>query len=137
MSLFQIGDFVLSSGDKSSFKIDCDALTQADLRALALMISKLVGSFSSVEGVPGGGLLLAEALRLHQAADLNNPHLIVDDVLTTGSSLERAKVFRFGFGRHEGKVIGAVVFARGRCPWWVKSLFQMPEALWVKQEVGK
>lgn len=135
MNLFQSGDFTLSSGKKSAWKLECDSLTDADIVTLAAMIRQLVGPFGSVEGVPRGGLRLAHALCEFAKPTASGSHLIVDDVLTTGASMERALDRRKGgsLGVTLGGVpyVGAVVFARGPCPSWVKALFQMPKELWV------
>lgn len=64
--------------------------------------------------MPRGGLRLAEALKLYVT---EGALLIVDDVLTTGASMEE-----FRNGR---EALGAVIFARGHCPSWVVPLFQM------------
>lgn len=132
MNLFQLGDFTLASGMRSAWKIDCDALADDDIAALAKMIADMVKPFGSAEGVPRGGLRLAEALRHHVCPALTFaplPHLIVDDVLTTGGSMERLRYERGGVGGIRGdgaRIIGAVIFARGPCPGWIKPLFQMP-----------
>jgi hypothetical protein len=138
VNLFQLGDFTLSSGAKSKWKLECDALGDDDWRALAEMIRQLVGPFSSVEGVPRGGLKLAELLRPH--AELAGPHLIVDDVLTSGGSMERLRERRrgentFSSGYEGPEFAGAVVFARGQCPHWIKAIFQMPECFWLTPKV--
>jgi hypothetical protein len=132
MSLFHLGDFTLHTGARSSWKIDCDALTDEDITTLTVMIRAFAGPYSSVEGVPRGGLRLAEALR--PFVSLKGPHLIVDDVLTTGGSMERAKTVYRGEvpARQWAKVIGVVLFARGQCPHWVRPLFQLPEYFWAK-----
>jgi orotate phosphoribosyltransferase len=136
VNLFQLGDFVLNSGAKSRWKLECDALSEDDWKALAQMVRQVVGTFSSVEGVPRGGLRLASCLE--HLRDLQGPHLIVDDVLTTGGSLEKAKTefmerWTFSSGEYQGpQIIGGVVFARGQCPIWVRSVFQTPEVLWTK-----
>lgn len=136
MHLFQLGDFVLNSGARSSWKIECDALADEDWESLALMIHDVVGPFRSVEGVPGGGLMLASFLKGKTTA--NAPHLIVDDVLTTGGSMELARTaFWKGIGKRDEGIIGAVVFARGPCPSWITPLFQMPEKLWVRKSALK
>ncbi len=126
-NLFQRGAFLLSSGRHSPWKIDCDALAGEDWEALAEMIHALVGPFSSVEGVPRGGLALAERLRRSRHA--RGPHLIVDDVLTTGASMERLRAACAPAGAdtspRRDAITGAVVFARGPCPPWVRPLFQM------------
>ena len=118
--LFQRGDFMLHSGARSDFKIDCDALTDTDLDTLACLIAERVEPFVRVRGIPTGGLKLARALAcfaVHQSQRL----LIVDDVLTTGGSMEIAKF-------DVPSAIGAVIFARGPCPDWIMPLFQMTEA---------
>jgi orotate phosphoribosyltransferase len=116
MNLFQLGDFTLHTGQKSLWKIDCDALTKEDWATLARMIYGIVPSFSFIEGVPSGGLALAEALQLYRSSV--GELLIVDDVLTTGTSMEELRAGR--------DAIGVVVFARRPCPPWIKALFQMP-----------
>jgi len=111
MTLFKRGDFQLHSGDLSSWKIDCDALTDEDIETLAWMIADRF-MFGSVEGVPSGGLRLAEALaRWARTGKL----LIVDDVLTTGASMEEQRAGR--------EAIGVVIFARRACPDWVTPVF--------------
>lgn len=128
MSLFQLGNFTLNSGAVSAWKLECDALTDDDWQALARMVQQMVGPFSSVEGVPRGGLKLAECLK--PLCSLAGPHLIVDDVLTTGGSMERMRQDAMD-NRSIRIVTGAVVFARGQCPLWVKPLFQMPQCFWL------
>lgn len=96
--LFQRGDFTLSSGRKSHFKIECDALTDADWAALAeTFFEAYGGGWGAVEGVPRGGLAFARHLSkysmtreeclkersLYAWVDV----LVVDDVATTGNSL--------------------------------------------------
>lgn len=124
MNLFQSGTFKLHSGALSSFKIDCDALTDNDLSTLVLMVAKMVGKFGSVEGVPTGGILLAEALGKY-IDPTSHTYLIVDDVLTTGRSMEELRSSYIATD-----VVGAVLFARGQCPSWIKPLWQLHESLW-------
>ena len=114
-NLFQLGNFKSHSGEVLPWKIDCDALTPENWNCLAYMIAEKVGGFGKLEGVPRGGLALVEALKFHRYR--SGPFLIVDDVLTTGRSMEEQ--------RNGRDAIGAVVFARGPCPSWVTSLFQM------------
>lgn len=118
MSLFIKQDITLNSGLKSGFKIECDALTDEDIECLAHLISKTV-KFSFVVGVPTGGLRLAKALEQYRTPDYKLPTLICDDVLTTGGSMEREKI------KQKHSCIGAVIFARGRCPNWVTPLLQL------------
>lgn len=126
MSIFQLGEFTLNSGNKSKWKLECDALTDDDIAAIAEMIQHMVGPFCCVSGVPCGGLRLAAALHPH--VSVQGPILIVDDVLTTGGSMERHASTIY----HELPLAGAVIFARGPCPNWIKPLFQIHESMWLK-----
>jgi len=113
-SLFQRGLFILHSGGRSSWKIDCDTLEEEDILTLAEMIETIVPKFGLVEGVPTGGLRLAEKMKFYIS---EGPLLIIDDVLSTGVSMEEHRAGR--------EAIGAVIFARGKCPSWVIPLFTM------------
>ena len=117
MPLFQSGDFTLHSGGRSPFKIDCDALSSDDLCALAALVAKTI-QFGMVEGVPRGGLRFAWILQNYLT---DGPLLIVDDVLTTGTSMEEY--------RNDREAIGVVLFARGPCPKWVTPVFSLGEQL--------
>lgn len=124
--LFQRGEFTLASGAKSSWKIECDALTDEDWQTLALMLVEVLPPFGWVEGVPRGGLPLAAALRPHVTS---GPCLIADDVWTTGGSMNR---YADGCAEAVMGWMGAVVFARGPLPthplaWPVTALFTMAE----------
>ena len=123
-ALFQSGSFALHSGGLSNWKIDCDALSDADIETLALMIAEEVGDFGTVEGVPSGGLRLSRVLAVHVS---EGPLLIVDDVLTTGESMEEQRADR--------EAVGAVIFARGMCPSWVTPLFAFGSILAAREAV--
>lgn len=115
-NLFQLGNFKSHSGEVLPWKIDCDGLTDGDWICLSWMIIKKLQIYpGKVEGVPKGGLVL-EGILVKYSTE-NGPLLIVDDVLTTGESMEEQRAGRYA--------IGAVVFARGPCPSWVTPLFQM------------
>lgn len=116
--LFQRGLFRLHSGTEANWKIECDALTREDVATLAMLIAERVGAFSSVEGVPRGGIRLEEELRTFQSN--SGPLLIVDDVCTTGGSLE---------AQRDGRpAVGYVLFSRGAQPSWVRALFTMADS---------
>ncbi len=120
MNLFEKKRWTMHSGATSDFKIECDALTSDDWDTIAYLISKHF-SFVNVVGVPRGGLALAKALRKHK--NTLGPLLIVDDVLTTGASMEDERDVYLE--RYNNNIIGVVVFARGRCPSWVTPIFSM------------
>lgn len=124
MSLFERKHFISHAGLPLEWKVECDALTDDDWETLALMISERC-KFSYVEGIPRGGMKLANALQKYCYRSLQSrdfPLLIVDDVCTTGKSLEVQRG-----GRKD--VIGFVVFSRNRnlLPNWCG-------ALWVSGE---
>lgn len=122
--LFQRGRFELHSGEVSFFKIDCDALSDEDINTLAMMLAQRLPPFGTVEGVPTGGKRIADALRVYArpgpqrrgsfgAKEL----LIVDDVWTTGGSMEAYRAGR--------DALGAVIFARRQPADWVTPLFTL------------
>ena len=86
MNLFQKVDFISHAGLPLSWKIECDALTEDDWKGLARMImDHETRSFGSVEGIPRGGIPLANALSEYAT---EGPPMIVDDVYTTGKSFD-------------------------------------------------
>lgn len=119
MNLLTLGEFRSHSGLTLPFKVECDALTKEDLDTAAAYIAKVVGPFSAVEGVPRGGLRLANALwpHSHQGGGL----LIVDDVWTTGASMHEQRAGR--------KAKGAVLFAWNIPDWWVDAVFVLGSAI--------
>src|ERR1700704_2776061 len=124
MNLFRLGKFELHSGQGTDFKIDCDGLTDEEIDALAYYGSKLV-KFSEVIGIPstrGGidnGARIARAMLPFTST---GPLLIVDDVLTTGRSMNEMK-------KQYPNAIGLVIFARQKPPQWVKTIFQLERNL--------
>lgn len=118
MSLFQAKEFVGHSGGVLEWKIDCDYLNSLDIDCFAQLIARRF-KFSTVYGVPRGGSLLANALRDHTNHWAPNT-LIVDDVLTTGGSMEEFKEHLLNEGiDDEENIQGVVLVARGACPFWV------------------
>ncbi len=137
-NLLQLGDFTLNSGKKSFFKLECDAFTDDDWKCIAELVYNMIGVFSSVEGIPRGGTKLAELLQPYVSG--SGPHLIVDDIWTTGGSMQRAWQAKH---RANGEpdwisphnyILGAVVIARGPIEPWVKALFTINHALWLPVE---
>jgi len=122
MSLFQLGDFTLHSGEKSSFKIECDELTRRDWDCLAKLIVERAGLFRETIGIPDGGCELAERIRYHDTGKDEHPLLIVDDVYTTGASMREMRRMLPPLT----PVIGWVAFARRPVQEpWIKALFTL------------
>ena len=117
MALFRTGIFTLHSGDTSTLKIDCDALTVDDWETISVQVAQRF-KFGSVVGVPSGGIPFARAMLPYVEDDIRYT-LIVDDVLTTGASMEHERA------RCSGRTIGVVLFARGPCPEWIHPVFRM------------
>lgn len=116
----QMAQITLNSGRTSAFKIECDEITDSEIGAAACLFARILPPFSGIEGVPRGGIRLARALE--RAVCDEGPLLIVDDVLTTGGSIERHRAGR--------DAIGAVLFSRGPCPEWITPLFTLHRGLW-------
>lgn len=122
--LFVDEPFRSHSGLDFSWKIDCDALTDADLATLAARVYHKLGHFHRVVGVPRGGLRFAAALEPYASPKVYGVTLVVDDVLTTGASIEEVRD-----SLATDYVIGIVIFARAPCPRWIRPIFSL--APWV------
>lgn len=121
----QLADLTLNSGRRSSFKIECDDLTDDEVAAGCALLAKVLPPFGSVAGVPTGGLRLEEAMASHLTPAPNLPLLIIDDVWTTGGSIRRF-VDKYAWP----EIITAVFFARGPTPPNVTVLFSLHPGLW-------
>lgn len=130
MNLIQTGDFTLNSGRKSFFKFDCDAFTEKDWEGAAELIRRRVGPFGIVMGVPRGGIALQLLLSSHIHFDSKRV-LLVDDVLTTGGSMESMRA-TFKSELPDFDIVGAVVIARGPCPEWITPVLRVDEFFWDK-----
>ncbi len=119
MPLFVRGLFRSHAERELSWKINCDALSDEDLETIAEVIAKKF-NFSRVVGIPTGGERLAAALQKYCLEQKSYPILLVDDVLTTGGSMETERK------KYSQEVIGFVIFARGPCPNWIHVLCQLP-----------
>jgi len=124
MSLFNAGVFSLHSGAHSDFIIDCDYLSNEDLAALAAVAKKRCPwLWGTTVGIPRGGLRFAEAMKPHNFK--RHPGVIlVDDVLTTGSSFTEHREVLVAHGTPFDKVRGICIFARQEPPDWVWPLFR-------------
>ena len=121
MTLFAEGEFEARSG-VLPWKVECDALTDADWKWAAARVAERFW-IRDIHGVPTGGMKFANALKEHR--DQNGEYLlIVDDVLTTGASMEAAR-------RNSARVligvprVGIVMFARVRPAAWVEPIWQL------------
>lgn len=125
MTLFSSGKFESHSGIELPFKIDCDYLNNEDIGCIAKYIASKC-SFGMVFGIPSGGDRLTEALEQYVEPDAPFNVLIVDDVLTTGSSMEYEKA-SMPTQVHQDDIIGWVIFARIEPPKWINYMFKTQE----------
>ena len=126
MSLFTKKNFIGHAGGELDWKIECDDLTDEDWQTLAYIVSKSY-TFGAVIGIPRGGLKFAEALKPYITLE-SEYVLIVDDVLTTGMSMEEAKTkYMQTYKCHEMDIFGIVAFSRKRvgCPEWIQPILQL------------
>ena len=122
IDLFQRVDFTSHAGLDLSWKIEMDALSENEWKCIAHMIMELSQPFQAAIGIPRGGLKLSGYLHEYSTQNPADPYLIVDDVMTTGGSMEEYKKEHF----RDKYVIGWVVFARSKVPIWCDALFRMP-----------
>jgi orotate phosphoribosyltransferase len=123
VSLFKDGKFTAHSGKELGFKIDCDALTDEDWATMASLAASRQ-EFGRVVGIPSGGLKFAAALEKHVTPG-HEVILIVDDVMTTGGSMDdmRKKVFE---EVPSGIIEGIALFSRADViPYWIRPIFQL------------
>ena len=105
----------LHSGEKTFWKIECDSLTDIQVDWLCDMIFRASFPFRRALGVPRGGERFANKLNImltRTAIPQNSPLLIVDDVYTTGKSIQD---FLLNFPKYQvdtAKI--AVAFSRTR-----------------------
>ena len=123
--LFQSVNLKSHSGLDLTWKIEMDALQDGEWFTIKKMIMERTPPFKEAVGIPRGGIKLGDLLNEHSTGREEDPICIVDDVLTTGGSMEEFK--RTRQWRDPSKYIGWVVFARTAPPDWVNVLFQMPK----------
>ena len=121
IDLFQKVDFESHAGADLSWKIEMDALSVHEWKCISHIIMDFSKPFQKAIGIPRGGTVLGKILDKYSTGKSTDPICIVDDVLTTGMSMEEEKKKYTDIG-----VIGWVVFARGSVPFWIDALFRMP-----------
>lgn len=124
MTLFVRKDWIMHSGETSSYKIECDGLTFADLATLCYLIHQKY-SFYDVYGIPTGATKIENELRQYCDPE-SDTFLVVDDVLTTGASMIDG--YKIAKKRGAENIQGVVLFARAKNELdWVDCLFTIWE----------
>lgn len=121
------GSFVAHAGGVLPFKIECDTLDDEELKALAdHAVTHLLGpcGYGRVFGILRGGLRMAA--RMEKYSQVGSPFsLIVDDVFTTGKSMNEERDRLLNGGHRSELVIGLVIVARAPTPSWIKPIFNL------------
>jgi orotate phosphoribosyltransferase len=125
MSLIERGEFILHSGSAASFLINCDALSNETLDALAKMYSDIF-EYGKVWGVPNGGHRFAAALAKYSHPG-SDTILIADDVYTTGASMNELHDHLVMNGYDTDLITGVVIFNRSYSATvdWVTYIFDL------------
>ena len=98
--------FKSHSGLDLSWKIEMDVLSDEDWSTICKMILEVSPPFHSAIGIPRGGVKLGELLNEHATGKEEDPICIVDDVLTTGKSMEHFLSLRGIEGKRVMPAIG-------------------------------
>jgi len=117
INLFSNKEFISHSGSTLPWKIECDTLVKEDWDWAATLISKKL-SFQEVYGIPRGGKEFESSL-IPYKKPRGKYYLIVDDVYTTGDSMETV---RRNTITHL-PILGMVLFARDKTPSWIKAIW--------------
>ena len=130
--LFKSINFKSHSGLDLTWKIECDVLSDSEWLTISEMIMEVSPPFKEAIGIPTGGTKLGKLLNRYSTGEREHPICIVDDVLTTGGSMNEVR--RKRHWRNPTEYIGWVVFARITPPDWVRALFQMTNNDGIKNE---
>lgn len=117
MSLFKLGNFILSSGERTDWVIDCNALSDGDIKAMVSIAIGILPPFGSVVATTHGDMRFVQELS-HHSQD-GGRLLIAQDVITNGNSMEEARDGR--------DAIGICMFARQKPPSWVKAVWRLDD----------
>jgi orotate phosphoribosyltransferase len=132
MNLFEDKRFDSHSNLSLPYKIECNALSEADIDLLASLIAEKF-KFRSVVGIETGGDRLTKCL-VQYINTSSQTILIVDDVLTTGASMQNIRKAVIAKEKEKGNfypdVHGVVIFSRMQyacVPRWITPVFQMSD----------
>ena len=123
MNLFQDVDIIGHAGGRLTWKIECDALSDAEWRTLAnILLIYERRPFRVAVGIPTGATQLGNILNEYATGEPQHPVLVVDDVYTTGTSFREFKEKHY----NDEHIIQWVIFARKPTTNDINALFTMP-----------
>lgn len=128
--LFEHGDFTSHAGLPLKWKLECDAISPDEWKAIAKMVMDYQERpFYKAVGIPRGGVPFADAMNEYASGDPSDQIMICDDVFTTGTSMQ--DFIKENYPEWTaGQGFRWVVFARQPCyehPHHVRALFTMPK----------
>ena len=85
--LFKSINFKSHSGIDLDWKIEMEVLSDSEWVTISKMIMERTSPFREAVGIPRGGVKLSNLLNEYATDDEKHPLCIVDDVLTTGSTI--------------------------------------------------
>ena len=125
MDLFQEYNYVGHAGGNLTWKIECDAITDAEWKVLATVLLQYEKRpFRVAVGIPRGATKLGNILNEFATGEPQHPVLVVDDVYTTGTSFREFKAKHY----KDEHIIQWVIFARKPTTNDINALFTMPPA---------
>lgn len=123
MDLFQEYNYVGHAGGNLTWKIECDAITDAEWKVLATVLLQYEKRpFRVAVGIPTGATTLGNILNEFATGEPQHPVLVVDDVYTTGTSFREFKKEHY----EDEHIIQWVIFARKPTSPDINALFTMP-----------
>lgn len=123
--MFKWKSFKSHAGKSLKWKIECDNLSEEDIECLAKLIYTKY-SYECISHPPTNSanvIDLINKLERHKSFNADYDYLIVDDVLTTGKSMN--DIYEHLHTDYGYKIKGVVIFARSECPGWITPIFQL------------
>lgn len=127
IKMFKFKNFKSHTGKLLSWKIECNDLSKDDIKCITNVIIHRI-SYQHVLCPPTKSKQLRRLIALlkhHATKEGRYAYLIIDDVLTTGKSMEQEYQFLQNHGIEKRLITGIVIFARNECPHWITPIFQL------------
>jgi len=125
--MFKNGEFTSHAGKKLSWKIECDSLDRNDITTICELIASKFAFKEAYCPVTNSHFVndMTRFLNHYHATKNCSQILIVDDVLTTGKSMEERRQNLIRQNVLYSHIKGVVLFSRGECPRWITPIFTL------------